>query len=197
MLGVVRTSRDRKGWVRGSGPGAGWGWGGAARRGAAPPCGGGSGLHLVRAPRSGRAPHPRPAPRHIWSFLSGPCQTLAPCLRPIQGPSFPACLAGGPRAAVGGSSALRVRPRGGAGGLGTRCQGGGGGGAGNARPGLAEVNAGQADLGVPRGSEVPTVPTGFIFCPTFPPNSLSAADFTGVPPSAPGPGPKTPSLSVL
>lgn len=69
---------------------------------------------------------------------------------------------------MGGSSALWVRPRPGAGGQGTRCQGGGGGGAWNARPGLAEVKAGPAGLGVPGGSEVPMSPTGFMFCPTFP-----------------------------
>lgn len=98
---------------------------------------------------------PPPAPRHVRRFLPGPYKALPPGRRPIQGASFPARLAGGLRAAVGGSLALRVRPRSGASGQGTRCQGGGGqrgweSAAGpHRRPGLGRSKRGTDGLGSP------------------------------------------------
>lgn len=50
-------------------------------------------------------------------------------------------------------------------------------------------------MGVPRASEVAILPTGFIFCPTLPPDSLSAADFAGAPPAATDPRPKAHTLA--
>lgn len=137
-------------------PGARWGWCGAAPETA-------SILGALPAPGP-----PTPAPRHVWRFLPGPYKALPLCPRPIQGASFPARLADGPRAAVGGSQRpgdplpRRGRPAA----LGTRSLA-------SSRPGLAEVNGtgglgslhvGNVPSSVPRRAEVPTSATGFIFC---------------------------------